>query len=597
MIITHAAPRRRHRAGAAVALLLLLPLFVVAATADDDRWRWQGVDEVIAFGDVHGDFDALTRLLRHAGVVDDALHWRAGALHLVSLGDLLDRGPDSRPVMDLLMRLQDEAAAAGGRVHVVLGNHEQMNLTGDLRYVAAEEYAAFAGPQDEALRRAALSQAQALDLPAATVTDRPDGFFAHRAAFAAEGRYGRWLLRQRVLLVIDDYVFVHGGISPVLEAAPRDALEPALRAELAALVALRAEPPLQRPDLLGVDLLRLGDADDEAVLGWPPGLASLAPRLRELAAEPLFGAYGPFWHRGNAGCHALLEAPELTAALDWLGAGAVVVGHTVQGDHRIHTRLDGRVYTIDTGMLARHYGGAPRALRLRAGRPAEVISPDGLQAAPAPARPAVDAGFDDAQLARLLREGQLGEVRREDGVERVGLRLGDAEVTARVLRLGERERAHELAALRLDRLIGLDMVPIAVEREVDGRSVLLQADAGEWLGEAERAAAGIGIPNWCRRGHPFELVRVFDMLIGNQRDADGLAYRRDDLAIRLTDHGDAFSRASRIAETALPDYLAPMLAPLDDAALEAAVGDGLDRGRLKALRGRRDALRDAVAGR
>ena len=62
-------------------------------------------------------------------------HWAAGRAHVVSLGDLLDRGADSRKVMDLLMRLQGEAAAAGGQLHVVLGNHEAMNLLGDLRYV------------------------------------------------------------------------------------------------------------------------------------------------------------------------------------------------------------------------------------------------------------------------------------------------------------------------------------------------------------------------------------------------------------------------------------------------------------------------------
>ena len=63
-----------------------------------------------------------------------------GEAHLVSLGDLLDRGNDSRAVMDLLMRLQEQAQQAGGRVHVVFGNHEQMNLIGDLRYVSADEY-------------------------------------------------------------------------------------------------------------------------------------------------------------------------------------------------------------------------------------------------------------------------------------------------------------------------------------------------------------------------------------------------------------------------------------------------------------------------
>ena len=48
---------------------------------------------------------------------------------------------ESRKVLDLLMRLESEARAAGGAVHVVLGNHEVMNIAGDLRYVSTEEYA------------------------------------------------------------------------------------------------------------------------------------------------------------------------------------------------------------------------------------------------------------------------------------------------------------------------------------------------------------------------------------------------------------------------------------------------------------------------
>ena len=97
--------------------------------------QWSGIDRVVAFADVHGAYAELLPLLRETGIVDAQDHWAAGQAHLVSLGDLLDRGADSRKVMDLLMRLQGEAQAKGGQVHVLLGNHEAMNILGDLRYV------------------------------------------------------------------------------------------------------------------------------------------------------------------------------------------------------------------------------------------------------------------------------------------------------------------------------------------------------------------------------------------------------------------------------------------------------------------------------
>jgi hypothetical protein len=121
---------------------LLLTAFVVRA--DDPasaQTAWQGVDRVIAFADVHGAYGDLVPLLQKAGIVDRDLHWAAGTAHVVSLGDLFDRGGESRKVIELMMRLQGEATTAGGQLHVVLGNHEAMNLLGDLRYVTREEFA------------------------------------------------------------------------------------------------------------------------------------------------------------------------------------------------------------------------------------------------------------------------------------------------------------------------------------------------------------------------------------------------------------------------------------------------------------------------
>ena len=113
---------------------------------------YTGVERVIAFADVHGAYDDLTRLLKAAGVVDAELRWSGGRTHVVSTGDLLDRGKDSRKVMDLLMRLQGEAAAAGGQLHVTLGNHEAMNLLGHVRDVAPGELEAYAAEEPAGVR-------------------------------------------------------------------------------------------------------------------------------------------------------------------------------------------------------------------------------------------------------------------------------------------------------------------------------------------------------------------------------------------------------------------------------------------------------------
>jgi hypothetical protein len=75
----------------------------------------------------------------------------------VQTGDVLDRGPDSRKVLDLLRRLEGEAARAGGRVYALLGNHELMRLIFDWRYVSPEEIAAFRTNDSADLRERTLA--------------------------------------------------------------------------------------------------------------------------------------------------------------------------------------------------------------------------------------------------------------------------------------------------------------------------------------------------------------------------------------------------------------------------------------------------------
>ena len=83
------------------------------------------------------------KVLQSASLIDTKGDWAGGKTHLVQTGDVLDRGPDSKAVMDLLIKLEKQSAAAGGAVHCLIGNHEAMNVYGDLRYVSPGEYAAW----------------------------------------------------------------------------------------------------------------------------------------------------------------------------------------------------------------------------------------------------------------------------------------------------------------------------------------------------------------------------------------------------------------------------------------------------------------------
>ena len=81
-----------------------------------------------AVSDVHGHLDDLVAALRQADLVDADGAWCGGQARLTFLGDYFDRGPDGVAVVDLVRRMQDEAAISGGRVDALIGNHEVLAL-------------------------------------------------------------------------------------------------------------------------------------------------------------------------------------------------------------------------------------------------------------------------------------------------------------------------------------------------------------------------------------------------------------------------------------------------------------------------------------
>jgi Calcineurin-like phosphoesterase len=82
-------------------------------------------------GDVHGCVRTLARVLRRARLLDSRWCWSGGRSSLYFVGGFTDRGPDGIGVLDLAMRLQDQAQSAGGHIGAILGNHDLFLLAAD----------------------------------------------------------------------------------------------------------------------------------------------------------------------------------------------------------------------------------------------------------------------------------------------------------------------------------------------------------------------------------------------------------------------------------------------------------------------------------
>jgi hypothetical protein len=157
---------------------------------DDER-----DESVFVVGDVHGHLSELITALHDAGLTTAEGQWSGGRHRLWFLGDFVDRGPEGIGVIDLVMRLTDQADRAGGFVGSLLGNHEVlllgMHLFGDTPV-----------PSDYGFR----SFARSWHLNGGQLSDQT----------RLTDRHVRWLTDRPVAVVVDDHLLLHSDTTAYL---------------------------------------------------------------------------------------------------------------------------------------------------------------------------------------------------------------------------------------------------------------------------------------------------------------------------------------------------------------------------------------------
>ena len=599
-------PPRRRAARSVFCLLGVLAAMSAAA----QPYRFNNVERVVAIGDVHGAYPEFVQVLKGTGLVDANLRWIGGRTHLVQNGDVFSRGDQALKVIELLMRLQDEAAAAGGAVHPLLGNHEVMSLTGDLRYVSPGEFATYATPGGATRDRALGAR---------------EGYLERMLALAPEGRIGRWLLQRPVMITINDDLFVHGGLSDklvgqTLEQVNASALRDvrAFAESWHALVAGGVLMPTDDFDRI-LAVAKTLAATPVAAGEPPPPLQAPAQAILAAVNGLPFQSHGPVWYRGSSLCHPYTETEVAKSALRSLGARRVVVGHTPTLDHRVSLRLDNQVARIDTGMNKAVYEGVPAALVIeRHGTQAfhlgEALAAPRAEATREWARP---YGMSDAQLEEFLLNAsvtkdetlELGVTRpRRLTLERGGQRIRavfktfDSDPDIRPA--GRWERHHdmadrfqyEIAAYKLDRILDLQLVPVAVERRIGGERGLVQYWVEGARNETDRIQQKLHYDSDCNFARQHQLINVFDVLVHNlDRNTGNILYDRD-WQVWMIDHTRAFGtqqgRPPELRRTplVLTPQLRAALANVTEARL-ASLAPYLHIRQIRALVARAEALR------
>jgi len=322
--------------------MLLSANFAFADATQRDEFQWDGVERIVAIGDIHGDYENYMATLKVAGLIDKKGKWSGGKTHLVQTGDIPDRGPDTRKIIDHITKLAKQAKKKGGRVHSLIGNHEAMNVYGDLRYTSEGEFEAFVTRDSAKLRDrvyqvyiqrmeagdpegfAALSGA---DFRNEWNLKHPLGWVEHRQAWDPawnpEGEYANWVLDKKVAIRINDNLFLHGGIS-------------------------------------GYYCQNSLDSMTEQVVGK---LRKFEPGNSGIVEDE----FGPLWYRGLSGVEPAAVDETVDAILAHHKVSHIVVGHTPTSGV-IWPKFESKVVMIDTG-IARAYGGHVAYLE---------ITPEGL---------------------------------------------------------------------------------------------------------------------------------------------------------------------------------------------------------------------------
>lgn len=309
--------------------LLLAANLVFAEARQIDEYQWEGVERIVAIGDIHGDYDNYMATLKAAGLVNKKGKWAGGKTHFVQTGDIPDRGPDTREIIEHIRKLGKQAEKKGGRVHNLIGNHEAMNVFGDLRYVHEGEFEAFATRKSASLRDRVfeinLQNMKTSDPESFSnlpenfqeewYANHPLGWVEHRLAWDPawnpDGELANWVLQNKVAVRVNDVVFLHGGISGFYCQNSLDSMTDKVRSKL-----------------------KQYDPRDPGVL---------------------LDEFGPLWYRGLSGVDPTALEETVDAILARHKANHIVVGHTPTSGV-VWPQYDGKVVMIDTG-IAKHYGG------------------------------------------------------------------------------------------------------------------------------------------------------------------------------------------------------------------------------------------------
>jgi len=285
---------------------------------DGTAWKTSSLPtRIVVVGDIHGDLNNLVKILKDTNLIrGKRATWKGDGAHLVLMGDLIDRGADSKAVMMYVQQLTQQARLAGGDVHALIGNHEALAAEGDFR-ASSEEISSFQ-------KGTKMGKREVLD-------------WAYRNK---KGPFAEWMASRNAMVQIGPYLFVHAGIASwAIERDPGE-INSTIRAWMRYFQGNGPKPPGRTSWVMH---------DEYQSPLWTRALASSSPHLNR----------------------ALMPGKLLRMILDKLDATHLFIGHSVTQDFGYRITLDHptfaeQVIEMDTG-ISYAVGGRPSAIVIEGG--------------------------------------------------------------------------------------------------------------------------------------------------------------------------------------------------------------------------------------
>lgn len=393
----------------------------------------------------------------------------------------------------------------------------------------------------------------------------PKGFFARFEAFSPRGKYGRWLLQKPVVLKVNDDLFAHAGLSPVLQGQSLEHLNQTLKASLNDYLSLWHQ-------LVSVNRLPPASVFRKRAESLLPASEDEVAQLKQLTDSLVFSYQSPTWYRGAIYCHPYYETESISNLLVQFQANRIFVGHTVTESRRVETRLGSRVFAMDTGMLSQVYGGKGNIVKIQNGQ-VEVFDSDGqsYRAAEA-AHQSIDypSQFSREELTAILEKAEISKIEQlNTGITRpfrVTFDVPEVKVRALFKKIDTdprmevhnssdpvqqfADRYHfDIAAYRLSELLGFRLVPISVERRIDNAQGVVQYWVEGSYSEYTAEQKGWPYDGYCSYEAQQNLMRIFDLLISNKdRNSTNILIEQEQGQLVWIDHSRAFSSKWRLAK-------------------------------------------------